>query len=77
MNTQTLKNSANICNFSFALLATDLLPTQPDQISSHDYGFDFDEDELAEDLLASLHSGEDQATLSLDADEFCNLWFLA
>jgi hypothetical protein len=77
MNTQTLKNSANLCNFSFALMATDLLPTRPDQISSRDYGFDFDEGELAEELLAALHAGGDQATLSLDAEDFCNLWFLA
>jgi len=78
MNTQTLKDSANLCNFSLALPTTNLLPTEPIQASSRDYGFDFDEDELAKELLASLPTeAANQPTPNVDTDEFCALYFLS
>lgn len=77
MNTQTLTNSANLCNFSIALPTTDIPRTQPIRASSREYGFDFDEDELARELLAPLPNSADQATISLDAEELCALCFLS
>ncbi len=77
MNTQILKKSPKLCNFSVVLPTTDLLPAQPIQASSRDYGFDFDEDELARELLAPLSSSADKTTLTVDADELCALCFLS
>ena len=75
MNDQILIKAPTLCDFHIATPQAHL--EQPIYASSRDYGFDFDEDELARDMLAPLPAGENQATLSLDADEFCNLCFLA
>lgn len=54
MNTQTLTKSANSLNFLFAFAESSSLLDRPITASSRDYGFDFDEAELARELLALL-----------------------
>ena len=80
MNTQTLTNPAMICNFFVVLPDENVLPEQPICASSRDYGFDFDEEELARELLAPLPASLiSQTNYEVDADEFesCYLWFLS
>lgn len=78
MNTQTLTKPAIIGNFVMALLPTSLMPAQPILASSRDYGFDFDEEELAKELLAPLPTNLSARSISeAAADEFesCYIWF--
>lgn len=53
MTIQALTHPTAICHFLLA-------PTEPVHASSRDYGFDFDEEELGQELLAPL-----PATLSI------------
>ncbi|MBI5841879.1 MAG: hypothetical protein HZB19_17460 [Chloroflexi bacterium] len=71
MNTRMLTHPAAICNFRIAV------SEQPIYASSRDYGFDFNEEELAGDLLAPLPASE--PTHEVDADEFESryLWFVS
>jgi len=65
MNTQTLTKPATISNFHVAL------PEQPIYADSRDYGFDFDEEELARELLAPLPASLiSQTNYEVEADEF-------
>jgi hypothetical protein len=78
MNTQTLTKPAIIGNLVMALLPTSLTPVQPILASSRDYGFDFDEEELAKELLAPLPTNLSTRSISeTAADEFesCYIWF--
>ena len=71
MTIQTLTRSATICNFLVAL-------PEPIQASSRDYSFDFDEEELARELLRPISTGYSlQIAPTVDADEFESryLWF--
>lgn len=64
MKTQTLTRPVMMCNFLVAL-------SEPIQASSRDYGFDFDEDEIARELLAPLPiSLSAQSIPEVEADEF-------
>jgi len=72
MNTQILTKPAAICNF-FVIISDgeDFTPAQPIRASSRDYGFDFDEEELARELLAPLPASFiSQTNYDMDADEF-------
>ena len=60
MTIQILTRPATICNFLVAL-------SEPIQASSRDYGFDFDEEEIAHELLAPLSAN---LLSQVDADEF-------
>jgi len=74
MHTQTLLNPLIV----FA--PTDLLPVQPVQACSRDYGFDFDEEEIVRERLAPLPASLSVQTIpEVDADkfDFDNLWFLS
>jgi len=65
MNTQTLTNPMMTCNFVVAV------PEELICASSRDYGFDFNEAELAEELLAPLPASlADQPIPEVKADEF-------
>jgi hypothetical protein len=57
MITQILTKPAAPFNLFVALLPSDASLAQPIQASSHDYGFDFNEEELAEELFAPLPAG--------------------
>jgi hypothetical protein len=73
MTNQIFSSLVTICNFFVAL-------PEPINASSRDYGFDFDENELAEELLARLpDSPEAQPIPDMNADEFESrtLWFLS
>ena len=71
MNTQTLTNPATIFNFFVVLPDENVLPEQPICASSRDYGFDFDEEELARELLAPLPASLSTQTIpEVEADEF-------
>ncbi len=64
MNTQTLINPVMLYNFVVA-------PEEPISASSRDYGFDFDEEELANELLAPLPAAlSTQSIPEVNADEF-------
>lgn len=64
MTIQTLTHPATICNFLVAL-------SEPIQASSRDYGFDFDEEEIAHELLAPLPASISTQTIpAVEADEF-------
>ena len=64
MTIQTLTRPATICNFLVAL-------SEPIQASSRDYGFDFDEEEIACELLTPLPTTLSTQTIpEVDADEF-------
>jgi len=65
MTIQTQITSISLRKFAF------LLPTaQPIQANSHDYGFDFNEDELGRDLLAPLPTSfSSQSFHEVDAGE--------
>jgi hypothetical protein len=59
---------------------TDLYPGQPVQACSRDYGFDFDEEEIAREMLAPLPTSlSAQRFPQADGDElvFDYLWFLS
>lgn len=75
MNTQTMTKPAIIGDLVLALLPTSLMPAQPILASSLDYGFDFNEDELAP-LPANLSA---QSIPEVTADEFESLytWFIS
>jgi len=65
MNTQTLTTSIMTCNFILAL------PEEPIYASSRDYGFDFDDQELAGELPNPLPASlADQPIPEMKADEF-------
>ena len=65
MNAQTLTTSAIFCNFVVAI------PEETVYASSHDYGFDFEEEELARELIATLPvSLTDQPIPEVEANEF-------
>lgn len=64
MDTQTLLNPPLI------YMPTDLAPIGQIQVCSRDYGFDFDEEEIACELLAPLPAGLSSWAVSQpDADE--------
>ena len=70
-------------NSQFELIVLSLLSVYsthslPILASSHDYGFDFDDEELGRELLASLPASlEDQPNHHIEAEEFESLyrWF--
>lgn len=73
MTIQILTRPTTICNY----LVT---PLKPIQASSRDYGFDFDEEELARELLAPLPTNfSAQSIPEVTAGEFASryLWFLS
>jgi hypothetical protein len=64
MTIQILTHPATICNFLVAL-------PEPIQASSRDYGFDFDEEEIARELVTPLPASlSTQAIPEVDADDF-------
>ena len=64
MTIQILTHPATICNFLVAL-------PEPIHASSRDYGFDFDEVDLAEGLLAPLPTNPGPQPMSeVAAEEF-------
>jgi len=64
MTIQILTHPATICNFLVAL-------PEPIHASSRDYGFDFDEEEIALELLAPLPASLSTQTIpEVEADEF-------
>lgn len=73
MTIQTLTRPATIQNFIVAL-------PEPIQASSRDYGFDFDEEQIGRELIASLPNAHStQTTSEAHADEFESryVWFLS
>ena len=71
MNTQTLTTPALTCNFLVAFPQAGLSSEEPIFASSRDYGFDFDEVELAEGLLAPLPTNPGPQPMSeVAAEEF-------
>ena len=65
MTIQILTKPAMICNFLVAI------PEEPIYASSRDYGFDFDEEEIAHELLAPLPASLSTQTIpAVEADEF-------
>lgn len=80
MKVQTETTPLKIFNLVFALPLINLPSTQPIQASSRDYGFDFDEEEIARELHAPLPVGLSTPTIpEVEADEFeaCYLWFIS
>jgi hypothetical protein len=78
MNAQSLTKPATICN-SFVISEEDFTPAQPIYADSRDYGFDFDEEELARELLAPLPASLISPTnyeAEAEEAESCHLWFL-
>jgi hypothetical protein len=70
MNTQTLTKPATNYNF-FVISDEGFTPAQPICASSRDYGFDFDQEELARELLAPLPTGLSTQTIpEVETDEF-------
>ncbi len=64
MTTQTLAIPMTICNFIIA-------SEEPIFADSRDYGFDFDEEDVARELLAPLPAASVvQAPSEVEADEF-------
>jgi hypothetical protein len=71
MNAQILTTPVMTCRFAVALAETDSPLEEPIFASSRDYGFDFDEEELGNELLDPLSvSLADQPNPKVDADEF-------
>jgi hypothetical protein len=71
MNTQTLTNPALYCNFVIVSPPADFPRAHPTQACSHDYGFDFDEEETGKEMLAPLPANlTSQGVPEMDADEF-------
>lgn len=71
MNTQTLTNPVMTCNFVFALPEAKFPIESPILASSRDYGFDFDEEEIAREMLAPLPASfADQPIPDVGANEF-------
>lgn len=60
MDTQTLRT-----------LCTGIAPAEPAQVCSRDYGFDYDEEEIAREMLAPLPAELSNWAISQsEADEF-------
>ena len=71
MNAQTLTKPVMTCHFVVAPPEADLPLECPIYASSRDYGFDFDPEELAGELLAPVPSISAAKTISeVKADEF-------
>jgi len=71
MNAQTLTTPATIFNFFVVLPDEDFATEQPICVSSRDYGFDLDEEEVAEELLAPLPASlRVQTQTKVDPGEF-------
>jgi len=80
MKTETLTTPMLTCNFVVAIPEADFAAVGPMNASPRDYGFDYDQDELAQSLAAPIPAGpESQPTLEVDADEFETRthWFLS
>jgi len=78
MNSQMLEKPATTCNFFARLPQTIILSSPATQASSIDFGFDFDEQELAQELTAELPNIlSDQTNTEIAPDEFETryLWF--
>jgi hypothetical protein len=70
MNTQTLTKPATNCSF-FVISDEDFTSAQLICASSRDYNFDFDEEELAGELLTPLPANLiSQTNYEAEADEF-------
>lgn len=71
MNTQTLTATPMMtCSFVVAIPETDFPAGEPVYASSRDYGFDFDDTELAEELVAPLSLTTHKFTISdVDTNE--------
>lgn len=71
MNTQTFTQPAMTCNFLVEFPVADFPSEKPIYVSSRDYGFDFDEDEIAREMLAPLPADLcDQPSPTVGAEEF-------
>jgi len=76
MNLQPLTIPVMSCSLLVVLPEPDLAPAELITASSRDYYFDFDEEELAGELLAPLPAkAKDEA--KPDTDEICALCFLS
>jgi hypothetical protein len=71
MNTQKLTNPILDRSLVIASLPIEFPSAYPIQACSHDYGFDFDEEEIGRELLAPLPASlASRAILEIEADEF-------
>ena len=71
MNTQTLTYPIQNYCLVVGLQPTDFPRAYPVQACSRDYGFDFDEEEIGRELLASLSDmSSSHAILEIEANEF-------
>jgi len=78
MSNQILTQPVILSNFVFSLPSANTAYSQPFFASSLDYGFDFDEEELANGLLAPLPAGlSNQPIPHVEPEEFESLyrWF--
>jgi hypothetical protein len=78
MATQIQIKLFTLCTLLGSSLLRNTIPGQTHCTTSHDYGFDFNEDELARETLAPLSTSlADQPIHSVVADEFetLYLWF--
>ncbi len=80
MNTQTLTNPAIFLKLFTTLSGAVDQPAGPIRAAPRDYGFDFDEDELACELPAPLPDGltnHEASEAHVDEFESRYLWFLS
>ena len=80
MITQTPIKSFVLLEFIVSQEMPELVPAQPVRVNSLDYGFDHDEDELGQGLLAAgVDTAADQPVADIDAGEFDALykWFIS
>jgi hypothetical protein len=80
MTTQVEIQSFSLCYSVDLLLSFKTLFDQPEGATSLDYGFDFDEQELGDELTAPLPANVlEQPAPLIEADEFDSLykWFIS
>ncbi len=75
----TLKQK-NIILVNLPISSINFIHANPYQANSLDYGFDFDDDQLSQELLSPLPSNFfDRPSIHIDADDFDRLyhWFVS
>lgn len=78
MSIQTITRPINLHTIEFSIAPDNSTCIEPVKASSRDYGFDFDDDALARELLAPIPvSNNDPLDQIVGADEFESLykWF--
>ena len=78
MTTQVQISTTPLYSLEFMVLE-ESLPAEPQQYTAYDFGYEVDEDEVGEWMVAKYSNGSFDLTPQVEPDEFetLNHWFLS